>query len=45
METKIEKISELSRLLSFKTRMSDDLFLLFGNFDNGHLLFRLSLAR
>ena len=45
METKIEKISELSQLLSFKTRMSDDLFHLFGNFDNGHLLFRLSLEK
>jgi len=27
METKIEKRSELSKLLSVKTRMSDDLFL------------------
>ena len=27
MEAKIEKISELSKLLSVKTRMSDDLFL------------------
>ena len=26
MEAKIEKISELSKLLSIKTRMSDDLF-------------------
>ena len=26
METKIEKISELSKLLSVKTRISDDLF-------------------
>ena len=26
MEAKIEKISELSKLLSVKTRMSDDLF-------------------
>ena len=30
MEAKIEKISELSKLLSVKTRMSDDLFHLFG---------------
>ena len=30
MEAKIEKISELSKLLSVKTRMSDDLFLFFG---------------
>jgi len=29
MEAKIEKISELSKLLSVKTRMSDDLFHLF----------------
>ena len=27
MEAKIEKISELSKLLSVKTRMSDDLFI------------------
>ena len=32
MEAKIEKISGLSKLLSVKTRMSDDLFLLFGKF-------------
>ena len=43
MEAKIEKKSELSKLLSIKTRMSDDLFLLFGKFGNGHLLSRLSL--
>ena len=43
MEAKIEKISELSKLLSVKTRMSDDLFHLFGKFDIGHLLSRLSL--
>ncbi len=30
MEAKIEKRSELSKLLSVKTRMSDDLFHLFG---------------
>ena len=41
METKIEKISELSKLLSVKTRMSDDLFHLFGRFGIGHLLSRL----
>ena len=35
METKIEKISELFKLLSVKTRMSDDLF---------HLLASLALA-
>ena len=29
MKAKIEKISELSKLLSVKTRMSDDLFHLF----------------
>lgn len=37
MEAKIEKISELSKLLSVKTRMSDDLFHLFGRFGIGHL--------
>ena len=42
METKIEKISELSKLLGVKTRMSDDLFHLFGKFGIGHLLSRLS---
>ena len=35
MEAKIEKISELSKLLSVKTRMSDDLF---------HLLVSLALV-
>ena len=30
MEAKIEKTSELSKLLSVKTRMGDDLFHLFG---------------
>ena len=45
METKIEKISELSKLLSVKTRMSDDLFHLFGKFGIGHLLTRLSLKK
>ena len=45
METKIEKISELSKLLSVKNRMSDDLFHLFGKFGIGHLLSRLSLEK
>ena len=45
MEAKIEKISELSKLLSVKTRMSDDLFHLFGKFAIGHLLSRLSLEK
>ena len=45
METKIEKISKLSKLLSVKTRMSDDLFHLFGKFGIGHLLSRLSLEK
>ena len=45
METKIEKISELSKLLSVKSRMSDDLFRLFGKFGIGHLLSRLSLEK
>ena len=39
------KISELSKLLSVKTRMSDDLFHLFGKFGIGHLLTRLSLEK
>ena len=42
MEAKIEKISELSKLLSVKTRMSDDFFHLFDKFGIGHLLSRLS---
>ena len=45
MEAKIEKISELSKLLSVKTRMSDDLFHLFGMFGIGHLLSCLSLEK
>ena len=45
MEAKIEKTSELSKLLSVKTRMSDYLFHLFGKFGIGHLLSRLSLEK
>ena len=45
MEAKIEKISELYKLLSVKTRMSDDLFHLFGKFGIGHLLSRLLLEK
>ena len=45
MEAKIKKISELSKLLSVKTRMSDDLFHFFGKFGIGHLLSRLSLKK
>ena len=45
MEAKIKKISGLSKLLSVKTRMSDDLFHLFGKFGVGHLLSRLSLKK
>jgi len=45
MEAKIEKKSESSKLLSIKTRMSDDLFHRFGKFGNGHLLSRLSLEK
>ena len=45
METKIEKISELSKLLSVKIRMSDDLFHFFGKLGIGHLLSRLSLEK
>ena len=45
MEAKIEKISELSKLLNAKTRMSNDIFHLFGKFGIGHLLSRLSLEK
>ncbi len=45
MEAKIEKISELSKLLSVKNRMSDDLFHLFGKFGIGRLLSHLSLEK
>ena len=45
MEAKIEKRSELSKLLGVKNRMSDYLFYLFGRFGIGHLLSRLSLER
>ena len=45
MEAKIKKISELSKRLSVKTRVSDDLFHLFGKFGIGHLLSRLSLEK
>ena len=41
MEAKIKKISEFSKLLSVKTRMSDDLFHRFDRFGIGHLLSRL----
>ena len=45
MEAKIKKISELSKRLSLKTRVSDDLFPLFGKLGIGHLLSRLSLEK
>ena len=45
MKAKIEKTSELSKLLSVKTRMSDDLFHLFGKFGIGHLLSCLFLEK
>ena len=35
METNIKKISELSKLLSVKTQMSDDLFHFFNKFGIG----------
>ena len=44
MEAKIKEISELSKLLSVKTRMSDDLSHLFGKFGISHLLSRLLLG-
>ena len=43
MEAKTEKISELSKLLSVKNRMSDDLFHLFGKFGIGHLMNHFAL--
>ena len=45
MEAKIEKMSELSKLLSAKTRMSDDFFFFFGKFGIGHMLPRLSMEK
>ena len=45
MKAKIEKISELSKLLNVKTRMSDGLFHLLGKFGIGHLLSCLSLEK
>ena len=45
MEAKIKEISELSKLLSVKTRINDDLFHLFGKFGISHLLSRLSLEK
>ena len=43
MDTKLDNLSEMSQLLSVKTRMSDDLFHLFGKFGISHLLSRLLL--
>ena len=45
MDTKLDNLSEMSQFLSVKTRMSDDLFHLFGKFGIGHLLSRLSLEK
>ena len=45
MDTKLDNLSEMSQFLSVKTRMSDDLFHLFGKFGIGHLLTRLSLEK
>ncbi len=45
MEAKTEKISELSKLLSVRSQMNDDLFHLFGKFSIGHMLSRLSLEK
>ena len=45
MEAKIEKISELSKLLSVKTRMSEIYFIFFGKSGIGHLLSCLSLEK
>ena len=45
MDAKLDNLSEMSQFLSVKTRMSDDLFHLFGKFGIGHLLSRLSLEK
>ena len=45
MDTKLDNLSEMSQFLSVKTRMSDDLFNLFGKFGIGHLLSSLSLEK
>ncbi len=45
MDVKLDNLSEMSQFLSVKTRMSDDLFHLFGKFGIGHLLSRLSLEK
>jgi len=45
MEAKTEKKSELSKLLSVRSQMNDDLFHLFGKFSIGHMLSRLSLEK
>ena len=45
MDTKLDNLSEMSQFLSVKTRMSDDLFHLFGKFGISHLLSRLSLEK
>ena len=42
---KVKKKNELSKFLSVKTRISDDLFHLIGKFWIGHLLYRLSLEK
>ena len=43
--SRIEKISELSKLLSVKIRVNDDLFHLSGKFGIGHLFSLLSLEK
>ena len=45
IKAKINRINELSKLLSIKNRISDDLFHLFGKFGIDHLLSRLPLEK
>lgn len=45
MKAKLENFSEISKLLSVKSKMSGDIFLLFSKFGLGHLLCRLSLEK
>lgn len=45
MNTKLDNFSEISKLLSVKSRMSGDILSLFSKFGLGHLLCKLSLEK
>lgn len=45
MDTKLSNFSEISKLLSVKSKMSTDILKLFSKFGLGHLLCRLSLEK